>query len=57
MVLRFDGKKGDEAEFELLNAGQAIGAVQSCIRQQSDRVAGQNAVRERIAAASVPSSR
>ena len=34
MVLRFDGKKGDEAEFELLNAGQAIGAVQSCIRQQ-----------------------
>ena len=34
MELHFDGKASDEASFEIRNAGQAIGAVQSCRTQQ-----------------------
>ena len=34
MELHFDGKASDEASFEISNAGQAIGAVQSCRTQQ-----------------------
>ena len=34
MELHFDGKASDEASFEIPNAGQAVGAVQSCRTQQ-----------------------